>query len=51
MEENSHLGLDNEKADVLRGRLLGQIAKIEADISRESPISAPLVPAALELPE
>jgi hypothetical protein len=51
MEENSHLGLDDPAANALRSRLLGQITKVEAAIARESAISAPLIPPALELPE
>jgi hypothetical protein len=38
MEENSHAGLDRQAAKVLRDRILGQIANIEAEIARESPL-------------
>ena len=35
MDEETHLGLDGKYADTLRGTLLHQIAKVEADIARE----------------
>jgi hypothetical protein len=36
MEQDSHSGLDKQTADVLRTRILGQIAKIEAEIAWET---------------
>jgi hypothetical protein len=33
--ENSHSGLDQQAAETLRNRILGQIAKIEAMYARE----------------
>jgi hypothetical protein len=36
MEENSHLGLEKPAADNLRGRILAQIAQVEAAIGGES---------------
>jgi hypothetical protein len=36
MEEDSHRGLDSQAAKTLRGRILRRIAKVEAEITRES---------------
>lgn len=36
MEENSHFGLDDQFAEVLRNKILSKIARIEAQIARES---------------
>ena len=39
MEENSHRGLDSQAAEVLRNRITGRIAIIEAEIEWESTLS------------
>jgi|SRR6516162_5537563 hypothetical protein len=44
LEERSHCGLDLQHAAVLRSRLLGQIARVEAQIARESGASVSPVP-------
>jgi hypothetical protein len=36
MEENSHVSLDHKAAEILRNRILAQIAKVEVEIARES---------------
>jgi len=36
LEERSHSGLDSEYAEVLRKRILGQIARVEAQIATET---------------
>jgi hypothetical protein len=36
LEERSNCGLDQQYAETLRNRLLGQIARVEAQIARES---------------
>jgi hypothetical protein len=40
MEENSNAGLDDQYAAVLRNRILGQIARVEAQIAREEGVLA-----------
>jgi len=39
MEEDSHRGLDSQAAEVLRNRITGRIAIIEAEIEWESTLS------------
>jgi hypothetical protein len=48
LEERSHCGLDGQYAASLRNRLLGQIARVEAQIIRESGTSGSPFP---EIPE
>jgi hypothetical protein len=36
MDENSHLGLDDQAADNLRAMLLRRIAKVESELAREA---------------
>jgi hypothetical protein len=39
MEEDSHRGLDSQAAEVLRNRIKGRIAIVEAEIEREAALS------------
>ena len=51
MDEESHLGLDDTYAEIVRGSLLRQIAAVEDQIARESGTSHSRTSPVVELPE